>query len=84
VARASTRQLNALGVASRSSVRGRRTNLIAISAPPGAGALVGIGILGRAATHAYRFGDMADDEAADFVIDVGGQLLIELGFNAPR
>lgn len=85
--RSRTRALNELGVASRKSVRCFRSDLmaeVAVAAPPFMTAMLGVGIVGRAALHAWRLGDMTDSEAAAFVDEAGEQLLAGLAADAPR
>jgi hypothetical protein len=68
------------------SIRNFRSDLAAEAAPdrqPADLLTLGVGILGRAALHAWRLGDMAEDEAVAFVDQITVQLLADLAADAP-
>lgn len=80
-----TRQLNILGLSSRTAAQTRpqRSDLAALAAQPDNELLTGITIIGRAAMHAWRSGDMTDEEAADFVEDVIDPLIANSAERVP-
>ena len=68
-------------IARARSIRRFRSDLAAEVAPDGQPAelvMLGVGILGRAALHAWRTGDMTDQEAVAFVDQIAVQLLADL------